>query len=79
MRKLWFFGCQDSKQGKEMRNLPNKLNVNKDYEITETLTLDGVERILLSPSKCYLNDDIVQLELVIDEIAKRYNSKNETA
>ena len=56
-----------------MRNLPETLNVNIDYEITETLTLDGVERILLSPSKCYLNDDVVQLEDVIHEIVRRYN------
>lgn len=56
-----------------MRDLPDKLFINSDYEITELLTLDGVERILLSPSKCYLNDDIVQLEEVIEEIVKRYN------
>lgn len=55
------------------RELPEQLNVNDDYEITESLTLDGVERVLLSPSKCYLNDDIVQLEDVIHEIVKRYN------
>ena len=56
-----------------VRELPLQLNVNNDYEITEPLTLDGVERILLSPSKCYLNDDIVQLEDVIHEIVRRYN------
>lgn len=58
-----------------MRELPDKLSINSDFEITESLTLDGVERILLSPSKCYLNDDIVQLEAVIEEIVKRYNEK----
>ena len=56
-----------------MRQLPFQLNVNDDYEITETLTGGGIERILLSPSKCYLNDDIVQLEDVIHEIVRRYN------
>ena len=56
-----------------MRELPNQLCINTDYEITEVLTLDGVERILLSPSKCYLEDDVVQLEEVIKAIVDRYN------
>ena len=55
------------------RELPHQLRVNEDYEIVEQLTCDGVERILLSPSKCYLKDDVVQLEAVIHEIVRRYN------
>ena len=57
----------------ENRELPKSLTVTEDHEIGEFLTLDGVTRILLSPSKCYLDDDIVRLEAVIDEIVKRYN------
>jgi hypothetical protein len=57
----------------ENRELPHQLRVNEDYEIVELLTPDGVERVLLSPSKCYLNDPVVQLEAVINEIVKRYN------
>ena len=56
-----------------MRMFPEQLNVNTSFEITESLTLDGVERILLSPSVCYLKDEIVQLEKVIEEIVRRYN------
>lgn len=56
-----------------MRELPLQLTVTPDHEIGEFLTCDGVTRILLSPSGCYLNDDVVQLEVVIDEIVKRYN------
>lgn len=61
-----------------MRELPCQLRANEDHEIVELLTCDGVERILLSPSKCYLNDDVVQLEAVIDEIVKRYNGFKST-
>jgi len=56
-----------------MRELPLQLTVTEGHEIGEFLTYDGVTRIMLSPSKCYLNDDVVQLEAVIDEIVKRYN------
>lgn len=56
-----------------LRELPFELHITDDYEISEFLTVDGCERILLSPSKCYLNDDVVQLEAVIEEIVRRYN------
>ena len=58
---------------KAKRELPKQLTVTESYEIGELLTSDGVTRILLAPSECYLNDEIVQLEAVIDEIVKRYN------
>ncbi len=56
------------------RELPEQLSINKDYEIQEALTLDGVSRILLSPSKCYLNDGVVELESVIEALIDRYNN-----
>lgn len=56
------------------RELPEQLSINEDYEIQEALTLDGVSRILLHPSKCYLNDDVVQIESVIEAIVDRYNN-----
>ena len=56
-----------------MGQYPDKLRVSDDYDITETLAGDGIQRILLSPSKCYLNDDVVQLEDIIHEIVRRYN------
>lgn len=57
----------------KLRQLPIELVITDDYEIGESLTLDGVTRILLSPSKCYLDDDVVQLVDVIHEIVRRYN------
>ena len=59
------------------RILPKYLTVTENHEIAEPLSVEGVYRILLSPSKAYLGDDVVQLESVIDEIVKRYNSKPE--
>jgi len=48
------------------------LTVTDKYEIGEFLSADGVIRILLSPSQCYLNDDEIQLEAIIDELVNRY-------
>ena len=59
-----------------MSELPIKLNINENFEITESLSLNGVERVLLEPSKCYLNDNIVQLERIIKAMVYRYNKYN---
>lgn len=58
------------------QELPRYLTVTNDYEIGEHLACDGMTRILLSPSKCYLDDDVVQLKALIDEIVKRYNKND---
>lgn len=58
----------------EAKRLPKQLSINEDYEIQEALILDGVARILLHPSKYYLNDDVVQLESVIEALVDRYNN-----
>jgi len=58
---------------KQVGELPIQLVVTEDWDIGELLAEDGITRILLSPSKCYLNDKVVQLEAVIEEIVKRYN------
>ena len=55
--------------------MPEELVLTDGYEIGEYVG-DGevtATRILLSPSECYLNDEIVQLEDVIHEIVRRYN------
>lgn len=54
------------------RELPETLSLTEDYEIQEPIA-DCATRILLHPSKCYLNDDVVQLEEVIEMIVERYN------
>ena len=54
------------------RKLPEILTINEDYEIQEWLN-KSCARILLSPSSCYLDDDIVCLEEVIRAIVQRYN------
>lgn len=58
----------------DIRKLPEQLSINESYEIQEALSELGMMRILLHPSKCYLNDDIVQLEDVIEAIIDRYNN-----
>lgn len=58
---------------KETRELPEKLNVTDGYEIQEALSKLGMMRILLHPAKCYLNDDVIQLESIIETIVDRYN------
>ena len=61
-----------------MRQYPEKLILDiNDYTIGEYIGDSEVNaiRVLLSPSECYLNDTIVQLEDVIHEIVRRYNFK----
>lgn len=56
--------------------IPKKLDVNEEFEIGEWLDVGekgSVFRILLSPSKCYLNDKEINLEKVIQQIVHRYN------
>jgi len=57
----------------DTRELPERLSITDDYEIQEALSEPGMMRILLHPSKCYLKDEIVQLENVIEAIINRYN------
>lgn len=56
----------------DTRELPEQLSITDDFEIQEALT-EFATRILLHPSECYLDDDIVQLENVIRAIVDRYN------
>lgn len=55
-----------------MRSLPEKLIVTEDYGIGEALT-ESCVRILLGASTCYLDDDDVCLEDVIEAVVARYN------
>jgi len=57
-----------------MDRLDTELVITDDYAIAENLKGNGsVQRILLEPSQCYLNDNVVQLEDLIHEIVRRYN------
>lgn len=60
---------------KKRTELPKELVVTEAYEIGENIG-DGktnAVRILLEPPKCYLRDELVQLEGIVKELVRRYN------